>query len=292
MQTKQIIELAATIASHAHEILSPGSIISISSTEQYWAASKSRVEHWAKCLKDYRDKANGANADQKEFLWSEVKPVIEEIFISEMLTRVWGAILSAYDKKSHGDSLSQYGKSVLISQMESNNRSITILLNEDLTPADEAKKLNQLRHRVERWTDLLIASIMTHFDVSEYAIDEERAREFAKDRYTSTGRLTDESNWDVLINSLKSAFIGDLDETPTKHSFNRRIAAGVLGSFRNDVFESLGFVKSLWLLRIENSCDDAQSMLDNLIQDEYGSEIDVNEVFSSNNAHALWDRLA
>ena len=51
--------------------------------EQYWLASHCRQERWAHAMKAFSQLAAG----QARAAWSDVRPVIQEVLASELLTR-------------------------------------------------------------------------------------------------------------------------------------------------------------------------------------------------------------
>ena len=55
MHCRELVELAAVVAMHSPVLTrsAPGSQLSQSGLEQYWSASKQRLEHWTRLLKEY-----------------------------------------------------------------------------------------------------------------------------------------------------------------------------------------------------------------------------------------------
>lgn len=56
--------------------------------EQYWSTSKCRAESWSRMLKAYATLADGTSREDFD-TWIQIRAALDEIFTSEMLTRVW-----------------------------------------------------------------------------------------------------------------------------------------------------------------------------------------------------------
>ncbi len=85
--------------------------------------------------------------------------VVQEILLSEMLSRVWSATMVAHDDYQRTDELHGVAHSIHIGQIEAKNRALKILLSVELESSEVFERLNQLRRKVERWTDLLLGQL-------------------------------------------------------------------------------------------------------------------------------------
>ena len=103
--------------------------------------------------------------------WPQFRGVLEEILSGEMLTRVWTAVLCACDRRRHSDEAEPAARSVLIGHMEARHRVLTLLVRGPGIDAEAVLRLNRLRRRAERWTDLLIGHLAGRYAVSEFAFD-------------------------------------------------------------------------------------------------------------------------
>src|SRR3954447_14781445 len=96
MQARELIELAAVVTAQAPALVESASILSKSALDQYWAATRCRHDRWQQSFTDFRVGADrhGSQRSQDSFL-----ATAEEILASEVLTRVWTAILVAFDRR-------------------------------------------------------------------------------------------------------------------------------------------------------------------------------------------------
>ena len=123
-------------------------------------------------------------------------------------------------------------------------------------------KLNHLRRRAERWTDLLVGYLARHGDVAEFAFDVDRAVEFSRDLEFQTDRTGGRQAWPLLQASLRAAFQRGLAPVSPNEDLNAQIASAILSCFPADLFDSTGLFRSLWLHRMSNVTSDVQGMID------------------------------
>ena len=107
--------------------------------------------------------------------------MLEEILFSEVLTRVWAAATVSYDAHHKSQSLGPVAKSIFLGHQESRNRVLLAILKMHDTQPSEGRRLNVLRQKCERWTDMFLAYFPLSPDVQRMAFDVERCREFAYD---------------------------------------------------------------------------------------------------------------
>ena len=102
MHVRGLIELAGILASDGPLLLRRGEPLSANRMEPYWTASRVRFDRWALCLKKFSTQTD-SDAKCRRKQWPTARGVMEEILAGEMLTRVWTAVLAAYDRQRGGD---------------------------------------------------------------------------------------------------------------------------------------------------------------------------------------------
>ena len=263
MQARELVELAALVSAHGPVLVRGGSQLSATGIEQYWAASKCRLDRWARSLK--RISTAAADPDGSRSQSPALSGVLEEILTGEVLTRVWTAVMCAYDRHRGTDQAEPIVRSVLIGHMEARHRVLTILVRGPGIDAEQAVKLNRLRRRTERWTDLLVGYLASLHDVSEFAIDPDRAHDFAEDLHYRSRLAGGQQTWPLVLASIRASFRRGPGPLSPNADLNNKIAVSILSCFQSELFDSTGLFRSLWLLRLSNVSDDAQAMLDELI---------------------------
>ena len=265
MHARELVELAAIVSAHGPVLVRGTRHLSATSLEQYWTASKCRLDRWGRSLKGFVSYAEDVGEQRRQAQWPLVRGVCEEILTGEVLTRVWIAVLCAYDRQHGGEEAGAVARSVLTGHLEARHRVLTLLVRSPVIEAEGAVKLNHLRRRTERWTDLLIGYLVGLEDVSQFAVDPQRARDFAEDlRYLSNlkgGRHA----WPLVLASLRAAFGEGLCAVSPNADLNTEIASSILACFQPELFDSTGLLRSLWLTRLANVTNDAQGMVADLL---------------------------
>lgn len=260
--SRDLIELAALLATHGPGIMTGAGRIPGASMEQYWSASKSRLDRWGRAIRNYREEANRLDAFVLGQRWVAKRPMFEELFTSEALTRVWAAIIAGYDHARGQEQYEPLVRSVMHGHSELRNRAMTFLATGSGVAARDAVALNRLRRRLERWTDLLIARLMQVADVSEYAADSNRAHDFSRDFHEQAGHASRRHAWGLAMASLRAAFSYGLSPVSPNADLNERIAQAVTACFPPELFDATGTFRSLWLVRMMHNTQDAQGLLE------------------------------
>jgi len=256
MHARELVELAAMVSSHGSVLIRGREPIPAQGIERYWTASKIRLDRWSRRLRLFTH----SEAD------IDVLGTLEEILTSEMLTRVWTAVLCACDRSRGTDQSEPVARSVWIGHSEARHRVLTLMARGDRLGGESAIRLNRLRRRVECWTDVLMGRLGNIHGVGEFAFDPRRAMDFADDlrrrgAATSGARLV----WPLLTASLQEAFRRELCPESPNADLNAQVAAAVLSCFPADRFDSLGLPLSLWRMRLAAAQADTLAMVDRLL---------------------------
>lgn len=259
LHARDLAELAALLAHHGPVIISARFELAGDALEQYWVASKCRLDRWLRSLQP-RMLEPGRTADRAALL----PGLVEEIFTSEVLTRVWTAVLAARGALHGQSDAEMIARSVMLSHMEARNRALKLLLHGIHFSPETAVELNRLRRRSERWSDVLVGRLLQTSEVANFAVDAERAREFALDLHYQAGLISDTQVWGLLMASLRAAFRHSLTDPSPNADLNERIAAGVLGGLGQELFDDAGRPHSLrmfrWLHDISDAPADARQL--------------------------------
>jgi hypothetical protein len=267
MHVRGLIELAGMVASHGPTLLASGQRLPATAIEQYWVTSKARLDRWAWNLKRFSQQAE-SDLEYRQVQWPTTRGVLEEILASEMLTRVWTAVLCIHDRRRGIDDAEPVARSVMIGHMEARHRTLTWMVRGQYLDAASAVRLNLLRRRVERWTDLLVGRLASRCDVSEFAVDPRRARDFAGHfgQHDRGGTPA----WLLIWTSLRTAFRAGLSPISPNADLNGRIADSVLSCFPSETFDDVGLLRSPWLMRLMAIADDAPGMIEQVLSDPLG----------------------
>src|SRR6185295_3942205 len=107
--------------------------------------------------------------------------------------------------------------------------------------------------------------VLTH-DVSEFAVEPERARDFAADLRDENRVAGGELAWQIMLASLRTAFREAFSQSCPNGDMNARIAAAILSCFPAELFDAQGQFQSPWLARLLRVTDETQILLDDLFE--------------------------
>lgn len=157
-------------------------------------------------------------------------------------------------------------RSVMATHMEARHRALALLLHGNGFSTKQAVALNRLRRRAERWSDVLVGGLLSLWDVREFAVEPERAEDFATDLAQQRGTSGGQNAWRLTLVSLRNAFQTGLSPQAANPDANSRIAGSILGCFPGELFDSTGIFQSLWMMRLTATATDAQGMITELLQ--------------------------
>jgi len=265
MHARDLVELAALVAVHSPVLIHGGGRVPKAAVEEYWAASRCRLDRWTRLLRRLAD-AGTQLPIPATLNWTRVQPVLEEILASELLTRLWTAACVAYDRHREDEEVAPIARTVFQGHLEARRRLLLLLSDGRAIELADAVALNHLRRRVERWTDMLLAHLTRDVDVTEFAFEPDRTLEFAEDLAHEAVAAERQFTCQLILSSLRAAFQTNLAQRSPNLDLNRRIGAALLGSFREGLFDATGLVKPLWVERLSATADDAQGMIDELVR--------------------------
>lgn len=261
MHVRQLIELAAHLSAQARTLIRCCRRLSLTCVQQYAQACDQRQDGWERVLARYRELAAEADGGGREELWLQVRSTTEEIFLADVLARVWGAVLAAHDQAHHQRQLGPLAEATLLIQSEIVKDAHALLVRAPYIPLAEAARLIRLRGRAERWTDLLLAHLVSDFDIRDFTVNPERARDFASEYRGPQATQHFHRSWPLVLTALKSSFAQDLHERSPSAQLNRRIAQMAVACLGPEMFDSTGRFPSLWMTRLMATMDDVEVMI-------------------------------
>ncbi|MEA1952308.1 MAG: hypothetical protein U9N87_13065, partial [Planctomycetota bacterium] len=188
----------------------------------------------------------------------------------------------------HGSDVAEpAARSVLVGHLEARHRVLTILVGGPGINIERAALLNRLRRRCERWSDMLVGYLAEYVELDDFAIDKQRAEDFAEDLRHQSDLTGGTGPWSLMRASMQTAFGHNLGSAAANADLNEKIVHSVLGCFSSDQFDSIGTLHSLWMARLSNAADDAQSILDEIDAEVYYSADDEERWASQNHLERL-----
>jgi len=265
MHACELVDLAGIVAVHASALIRRESLFPETGLDEYWTASKCRLDRWGHTLKRVAQEAAEQGAVWHDTHAPFVAAVVEEIFCGEILTRVWAALVAAHDRRRSHQHAEPIARSVLIGHLEARHRVLCLLAGDRQLGVQRALRLDSFRRRCDRWSDMLLGYLAGSCEVQEFAVDPQRARDFAADMDEETGAGNRRRAWPLLRLALQTSFHHGLMPSSPNADLNARIAAGILGCLPGEAFDSTGLLRTLCALRMSQAADDVQGMIEEIL---------------------------
>lgn len=266
MHAVQLADLAAILALHGPSLLFRRELIAEEALQAYWTTNRSRFESWNRRLGEYAlHEREGGMADLRQW-WEDQYPLLEEILLSEPLTRVYAGLAASLEAKSEPREVSPLTHSVFLKHLEARNRVLQLMIYGRGASIEVAVRLNRLRAAIESWCDALIGHLggSHEREWERYAIDVQRARAFAEDaRQLPPGTARDTAGW-LMTAAMRETLVRRSQSLAATPVGNQQISDAVLMCLRPDLFDSVGLLKSLWLHRLQRGAEQADRVLDEL----------------------------
>lgn len=258
MHARNLVELTARLVMESADPPTTQET-TVELAKQYWTASKCRLESWQRALRIFFEDLQ--EDDPWHDSWPATEVVVQEILVSELLTRVWSAVLLRRDHATRSQELTAVAQSVFISHLELSSQALRLLMAQPESRHNAVQRLNALRKRIESWTDLILAFLPDEQLAARFAHQPARMHEFAADHRMHSPEESQRAN-QILFASLSS----DLKKNTTRYAanpeLNRQIAAGVLAFLPSEQFDSIGLPKSASQFWIEKTLDESDAYVE------------------------------
>lgn len=255
----QITETAAFAATRSQLIVESRTPIPERSLRKYWQHSRARHHCWIRELDSLNSQFGSLPRHEHADLWPQAELLLTEVFVAEVLTRVWTAILTAHDHRRYRQIAEPIARHSLSSHIEARNHAMILMVGEPEVTLSDIARVDRVRRKAERWSDLLIGPLVVEYGLHELAFDVSRAVEFAETRSSELVQAADAPVGEFIRTGLHLAFRDYVDPYPATEAANQGILQAVIGSFPPDTFDEFGLSKSVSRVRCERSgqLDDA-----------------------------------
>lgn len=257
MHCIELAELASLLAYHAPALFALRPSIDQDALTRYWVQSRQRLDQWHKVIAEYSSLETAGRPLAMQVWWDEHEALLEEILVSETLTRVFAAVGVGLDAVTDQREVEPVTHSVFLSHLEARNRVLQLILFGRGGSITQTMELNRLRRASERWTDRILAPIIAcHYATHAYAVDAQRAIAYAHEWRESA----DTQSQAISATLARAAMQATLATRTRQHGVlthsNREVAQAVIACLHADAFDSLGLLKSVAAIRIQGSSFD------------------------------------
>lgn len=261
MHARHLVELGAWVAVRGTAGLRPPAAATRRHLEDYWLASRSRQDRWARVLKS----AAQLPPDSTSARWLQLRPAFQEVLATELLTRVWAAVACAYDRQQAVVLYEPFVVHVVDSHAEARQRVTRLVVRGHGCALAEGAALHRLRRATAAWTDQLLGYLAHDTDVTRFAFQAGRARQFAADARDRQHHPLHAHAAGLTWSSLRACFARELTDASPNPDLNARIADSVLACCDQAPASVAPSPTPDWLRRMSQLADHAAAWVDDLL---------------------------
>ena len=218
MDARLLAESAAIVAASSSHLIAHPNAIPDRVLHAYWQCARQRVQSWLAVLgkptapKLPRELETPlAQSAEQEVPDGTVSPAtlaaaLEDIFISEMLTRVTTAVVVAADQRRTEKLAEPIVRNAFVAYLDCRGRALQRLVHESVLPMSELARIERLRRRAEHLTAILRGPLLLRHDVAEFAFEGRRAQEYGERLDEAQRRRPKLEAWQMTLAALRIAF--------------------------------------------------------------------------------------
>ncbi|MEX2286685.1 MAG: hypothetical protein WD648_06320 [Planctomycetaceae bacterium] len=225
MKLQQIGELTALVSAYSHQVIDAPLGISEPAVREFWDHSRRHVGLWTTFLRNASAGHQASSRTAPHAEWDQVAPVLAEIFVMEMLSRVWCAVLTAADVQRGASHAQSFVKSVMSGQRQVRNSALSLMVNWSQEMDPRLAVVDRIRRRVERWTDALIGHLAVSHNVLDFAFEPNHALDFGRNSLGGRALSPDSPAWPLIVSGLRISFPSALPEVVHRDQVQQTVRA-------------------------------------------------------------------
>lgn len=237
MNHRQLVEIAAFVSARSGEIIHDRYPTDVELT-RYLNGSQRLFGNWRSQLLRVEERLSATSPNRRSKLMRQLQPVFDEIWVSEMLTRIWGAVLACAGRELLSREYETLARHILIGHLGVRRQALELMTRNMAYMVGGLARFSDLSLRVERWTDLLLSHLLEAYDVDDFAFDSRRSREFQCSVLLQSAEAPLALNWTILLSGLSTAFARIHVPVGLGSSPQREVVASVLACFPAGVVPS------------------------------------------------------
>lgn len=245
MHAITLAELASSFVGVASTLLHQRLLPRHEAAQALWTQHRSRCDEWNHRLASHREAMYRTGSSSRTRKWQEVMPVLQEILLTEPLTRTLACFASRLEELQLSDEFSPLLHSNLVSHIEARNRCLNLIVFGHGLSVESAVRLNRMRRNLENYSDQLLATLPSTANIEAYCFN---ARAIVKTRL-AVGQLRSPASFHghwlhLHMRSLASQIWrnmqSDIDWRAANGRLNHRISQAVLALLPPQVFDGVG----------------------------------------------------
>lgn len=248
MHAITLAELASSFVGVATSLLQQRIVPSQEAAQALWTLHRSRCDEWAYRLASHREAMNRSGASARTRHWHEVMPVLQEILLTEPLTRTLACFATQLEEAQLSDEFAPLMHSNLVSHIEARHRCLNLIVFGHGLSVENAVKLNRLRRILENYADNLLAALPAVNNIDAYCFDSHSLHKFRVSVVQMRGPDSLDGKWlhlhmQSLEHQLWRHLQSDIDWRAANGRLNHRISQSVLAMLPQKLFDGVGVPK-------------------------------------------------
>lgn len=238
MKLAYLVEATALIAAHSKLLVESAEPLPTVRLGDYYIHSRNRFNRW---MRDLNDVTSGV-AIKDPLHQMGLNPtypvalsITEQILVNELMNRVWTVTLLAVDRHRNENAVSSLALNVSRSFETIRQKALNLTRQHDSVNPAQVLHLNRLQSSADRWADLMNCSLMSKYDLWEHAVDEDRGREFHRDRFQNRQLQADDGRaWSLILAGLKHSFPAEDSLAFPIHDDDRKVLKTMVDCFPSE----------------------------------------------------------
>lgn len=244
LSVKSLAEVALLVSRVGRDVIADRQELPAPALREFWQRTRALQQHWTARLDAW-----SAQADPD---LSQLAELGSQLFISELLTRVWSTVLLGVDRQTGCEDLSRIARNAVSGLLQVRHGVMSRLLQQPDSLATQVVEIERLRRRSDRWTDLLIGNLAGRHDLFEFAFDVERSKDFATESREYDPATGPHPVEHLVAAGLRMAFLGQLPETPLTEPAFRQLVQSILAALPQNAFHQDGSLRSILERRVSS----------------------------------------
>lgn len=213
--------------------------------QTYWTHFRFRNHLWQRALDQFEADSSAFRTPPDRTRFKQQTELLEEILVSELLTRVVATLLSL--QELNADMVlpgpCQMAHRTVAEHLTLKHRAI-IASRGAITTVPELLRQQRLQRRLDRWTDLLISPLAGSPESARFAVDSDRCLSFAAEGALAPSTSHGDTGLFCLhANALKLAIPNRTIPGPTRAAVSSLIVQSALGLLPRSLYSGSGTVK-------------------------------------------------
>jgi hypothetical protein len=249
LKLRELIEFTAIISAHSPNLIEGTAPLADVALRQYRHLSKSRSTTWLADLELVPRRLAAATGPDRQAIWDGAEELFIDVMAGDLLARVWGAVLTARGRAQHEIAVERAGREALNDQLPPHQQVLKLMVDGPYLTLERVVRLDRIRRKLERWTDLLAGHLVRRFGLADFAYDVDRALDFGEEQLGEQSGTRTEQIWQLYFLCLRTGF-PDIELPSGDAAASRRELIGaILRSLPSSIFLDDGLLTPVRLQR-------------------------------------------